>query len=142
MANEIRKQLTLFDRTAESVAFSRPRRHRGRSGARTSPWSGLRHRGQATSTPPRTLRGLRYLAERLDDHSVRRAAAAAPEATPFDPTLAALPVLTFLGRLTLRTNRGTSASAASVERAFAIYPDGPHHRERDCGAAAANLRRS
>ncbi|CKQ31841.1 Uncharacterised protein [Mycobacterium tuberculosis] len=36
----------LVDRTAESVAFSRPRRRRGRSGARTSRWSGLRHRGQ------------------------------------------------------------------------------------------------
>ncbi len=66
MANEIRKQLHLVDRTAEPVAFSRPRRRRCRPGART----GDQHAVKPTC-------GLRYLAE------FGVLLTAAPEATPF-----------------------------------------------------------
>lgn len=96
VANEIRKQLTWSTERPSLWHF------RDRGGAEVD--LVLEHPDgrvcgievKATSTPrAEDLRGLRYLAERLDDRfQFGVLLTAAPEATPFGPTLAALPVST------------------------------------------------
>ncbi|EFD57110.1 conserved hypothetical protein [Mycobacterium tuberculosis T92] len=96
VANEIRKQLTWSTERPSLWHF------RDRDGAEVD--LVLEHPDgrvcgievKATSTPrAEDLRGLRYLAERLDDRfQFGVLLTAAPEATPFGPTLAALPVST------------------------------------------------
>lgn len=95
VANEIRKQLT-WSTERPSLAFSRPRRRRVDLVLEHPDGRVCGIEVKATSTPrAEDLRGLRYLAERLDDRfQFGVLLTAAPEATPFGPTLAALPVST------------------------------------------------